>query len=133
MEQFPLITLNQTKSNKSSNKSPSEKHDFKNIKGNKTRATSKQTSDGNVTFMIVNPMNKVYMDKNKSLVSSASIKIFLKSNLFIPIVCESFRYCIIERVNFVVKILYGSRSLTFNKVLMISTFFTSGVRFAAYT
>ena len=49
-------------------------------------------------------MNKVHMGKNKSLVSSASTDIDLKSFLSIPMVCESASYCIIERINFVVKI-----------------------------
>ena len=37
--------------------------------------------------MIENPMNKVHMGKNKSLVSSASTDIDLKSILSIPMVC----------------------------------------------
>jgi len=35
----------------------------------------KQTSEGNPTFVIGDPMNKVHMGKNKSLVSSASTKL----------------------------------------------------------
>jgi len=51
-------------------------------------------------------MNKVHMGKNKSLVSSASTNIDLKSILFIPMVCvKSARHCIIQRINFVVEIL----------------------------
>jgi len=48
-------------------------------------------------------MNKVHMGKNKSLVSSTSTKIVLRSNWPILVVCESARYCIIEKINFVVK------------------------------
>ena len=50
-------------------------------------------------------MNKVHMGKNKSLVSSASTNIDLKSILSIPMVCGSARHCIIEKINFVVKIM----------------------------
>ena len=35
----------------------------------------KHMSDGNPTFVIGDPMNKVHMGKNKSLVSSASTEI----------------------------------------------------------
>jgi len=38
------------------------------IKGNNdTRSNCKQTRDGNPKFVIRDPMNKVYMGKNKSL------------------------------------------------------------------
>jgi len=50
-------------------------------------------------------MNKVCMGKNKSHVSYANTKIDLRSNLSILMVCESVRYCIIEMINFMVKIL----------------------------
>ena len=40
-------------------------------------------SDGNPTFVIGDPMNKVHMGKNKSLVSSASIEINFKLILFV--------------------------------------------------
>jgi len=55
--------------------------------------------------VIGDPIDKVHMGKNKSLVSYASIKIDLRSNFSIPMVCERARYCIIERIKFVVKIL----------------------------
>jgi len=45
-------------------------------------------------------------------------------------VCESVRYCIIEKVNFVVKISYGVGILAYNKVLMIFISLTGGVQFA---
>jgi len=48
-------------------------------------------------------MNKVHMGKNKSLVSFANTKL-IKINLSTLMVSESVRYCIIEKVNFVVKI-----------------------------
>jgi len=35
----------------------------------------KQTSDGNPTFVIGDPMNKVHMGKNKSLVSFDSTRL----------------------------------------------------------
>jgi len=38
--------------------------------------TCKQTSDGNPTFVIGDPMNKVHMGKNKSLVSFDNTKWF---------------------------------------------------------
>jgi len=60
-------------------------------------------------------MIKVHMCKTNSLVSSASTKIDLKSNLSIPTVCETVRYYIIERVNFVVKILYSITILLLTK------------------
>jgi len=50
-------------------------------------------------------MNMVHMGKNKSLVSSASTKNDLRSIFSIPMMCESAKYCIIEGINFVVKIL----------------------------
>ena len=50
-------------------------------------STCKQTSDGNPTFVIGDPMNKVHTGKNKSLVSSASTNIDSKSILSIPMVC----------------------------------------------
>jgi len=65
---------------RSYDKTSREEHDFRNIERNEPQATCKQTSDGNSTFVIGNPMNKVHMGKNKSLVSSASTKIDLKSN-----------------------------------------------------
>ena len=43
---------------------------------------------------------KVYMGKNKPLVSFANTKIDLKSNLSIPMVCESAKYYIIGIKNF---------------------------------
>jgi len=46
-------------------------------------------------------------------------------------VCESARDCIIERLNFVIKILWGVRIL--NKVLMVFISLMGGVWFAAYT
>ena len=55
--------------------------------GNGTYTTCKQTSDGNPTFVIEDPMNKVHMGKNKSLVSPASTNIDFKSILSIPLVC----------------------------------------------
>jgi len=48
--------------------------------------------------VIGDPTNKVHIGKNKSLVSSASTNIDLKSILSILMVCESARYCIIERI-----------------------------------
>jgi len=59
----------------SSDKTSREEHDFTNIEGNGTQATCKQTSDGNPTFVIGDPMNMIHMGKNKSLVSSASTKL----------------------------------------------------------
>jgi len=56
----------QSKFGRSSNKVPREKHDFRNIEGNRTQGTSKQTTDGNPTFMIGDLMNKVHMDKKIS-------------------------------------------------------------------
>jgi len=56
-----------------------EEHDFRNIEVNGTQATCKQTSDGNPTFVIGDPMNKAHMDKNKSLFSFGNTKIYLKS------------------------------------------------------
>ena len=50
-------------------------------------------------------MNKVHMGKSKSLVTSANTKIDLRLIFSIPMMCESARYSIIERINFVVKIL----------------------------
>ena len=47
----------------------------------------KQTSDDNPTFVIGDPMNKVHMGKNMSLVSSDSTKLILKSIMSIPMVC----------------------------------------------
>jgi len=64
---------------RSSDKTSREEHDFRNIKGNETQTTCKQTSDGSPTFAIGDPMNKVHMAKNKSLVSSARTKFDLKS------------------------------------------------------
>jgi len=50
-------------------------------------------SDGNPTFFIGDPMNKVHMGKNKSLVSSASTNIDLKSIFVYSYgVCESVRF-----------------------------------------
>jgi len=46
-----------------------------------------QTSDGNPTYVIGDPMNKVHMGKNKSLVSSNSTKLIFKSIVSIPMVC----------------------------------------------
>jgi len=66
----------------------------------------------NPTFFIGDPMNKVHMGKNKSLVSSANTKIDLRLILSFHAVCESVGYCIIRRLNFVVKILWGIRVLT---------------------
>jgi len=42
---------------------------------NETQTNYKQTSDENPTFVIEDPINKVYVGKNKSLVSSVSTKI----------------------------------------------------------
>ena len=97
---------------RSSDKTSREEHDFRNIEGNGTQATCKQTSDGNPIFVIGDPMNKVHMGKNKSLVSSASTKMIWN----VPMVCEGTRYCIIEKVNFVIKIPCGIRILAYNKV-----------------
>ena len=52
-------------------------------------------------------MNKVHMGKNKSPVSSASTKL-IKINLSIPMVYEGARYCIIEKVNFVIKFMWST-------------------------
>jgi len=46
-----------------------------NIKGNGNLATWKQTSDGNPTFVIGDPMKKAHMGKNKSLVNFANTQI----------------------------------------------------------
>jgi len=62
-------------------------------------------------------MNKVHMGKNKSLFSSASTKLISKQFIHSYGVCESARYCIIEKVNFVVKIPCGVQILAYNKVL----------------
>jgi len=62
-----------------SDKTSREENVFRNIEGKETQATYKQTSDGNPTFMIRDPMNKVHMGKNRPLDSSASTKIDLKS------------------------------------------------------
>jgi len=91
-----------------------------------TQATYKQTSDENPTFIIRDPINKIHKDKNKSFISYASIKINLISNFSISIVCESARYYIVERVKFVVKIIWGIRVLT-SKFLIIFISLTSGV------
>ena len=56
-------------------------------------------------------MNKVHMGKNKSLVSSDSTKLILINYVPSYGVCESARDCIIERLNFVIKILCGERIL----------------------
>jgi len=45
-------------------------------------------------------MNKVYIGKNKPFVNSISTKIDLKPTLSIPMVCQSAKYCIIEKINF---------------------------------
>jgi len=60
-------------------------------------------------------MNKVNMGKNKSLVSYISTKIDLKSTLFILMLCQSVRYCIIEKINFVVKFYVVCGILNFYK------------------
>ena len=60
-------------------------------------------------------MNKVHMGKNKSLVSSDSTKLILINYVPSYGVCESARDCIIERLNFVIKILCGER-ICLNKV-----------------
>jgi len=52
-----------------------EEYDIRNIEGNETGATWKQTSDGNSTFVIGDPMKKVHMGKNKSFVSFAYTQI----------------------------------------------------------
>jgi len=67
----------------------------------------KQTSDGNPIFVIGDPMNKVHMVKNKSLVSSDSTKLIFKSINYVHSygACQSARDCIFERLNFVIKIL----------------------------
>jgi len=50
-------------------------------------------------------MNKVHIGKNKSLVSYANTNIELNSILSIFMVyVKSVKHCIIERINFVVKI-----------------------------
>jgi len=54
-------------------------------------------------------MNKVHMGKNKSLVISDSTKLIL--NQLCHGLCESGRNCIIKRLNFIIKILYGVRIL----------------------
>lgn len=61
--------------------------------------------------MIGDPMNKVHIGKNKSFLSSSSTKIDFKSIMFNPMMCPSARYSIIERLNFIVKILYYVRIL----------------------
>jgi len=77
----------------------------------------KQTSDGNPTFVIGDPMNKVHMGKNKPLVSFDNTKLIFKSINYVNSygACESARDCIIERLNFVIKILYGVRILVETK------------------
>jgi len=57
------------------NKISKEEHDFRNIEGNETQATCKQTNYRNPTFMIGGPTNKIHMGKNKSLISSINTKI----------------------------------------------------------
>jgi len=57
-------------------------------------------------------MNKVYMGKNKSHVSYASTKIDLKSYMSIHVVSESAKYYIIDRLNFLVKVLCGIRNFS---------------------
>jgi len=49
---------------RSSDKASREEHEFRNIEGNGIQSTCKQTSDGNPTFVIGDPMNMVYMGKN---------------------------------------------------------------------
>jgi len=52
--------------------------------------------------------------------------------MFIPIMCVKVLECIIERLNFAIKIQYGVRiSVYFFLIIFISL--TSGVWFAAYT
>jgi len=48
-------------------------------------------------------------------------------------VCEGARYCINEKINFVVKISYGVRILAYDKVLIIFISLIGGVWFATYT
>ena len=52
-------------------------------------------------------MNKVHMGKNKSFISSDSTKLILINYVPSYGVCESVRDCIIEKLNFVIKILCG--------------------------
>jgi len=104
------------KSNRFFDKTCRYKLDFRSIKENKTQATCKQTSDGNLTFVIEDSINKLHMDKNESLDSFARTKINLKSTLSIPMVCQSARYHIIKRINFIVKFYVVYKILTLNKI-----------------
>jgi len=54
----------------------------------------KPTSDGNLTFVIGYPMNKGYMGKNKSLVSSNSTKLIFKSINYV----HSYGVCVCVKV-----------------------------------
>jgi len=94
------------------------KHDIRNNEGMRLKPLA------NKQVMVTQPLwleipwirNKVHIGKNNSLVSSDSTKIDFKINYVHSYgVCESARDCSIERLNFVIKILWGVTILTWTK------------------